>query len=183
MSAKGYTRMFCQATILDPATGRRALRADFSGDCPVAYHIGLPGLECIEIQRNPDSSGFVFLYWNEGGQLLRSRPLSQTEVAHFDRAHDHVDSYFRVLGAALGLSEHIAARVRCDAGKMADAMRRAINAHDRVRSIVPLTPRDPHIDLLRALVDRVEDLYEMAAVGGSLAARSREAIPRPQADS
>lgn len=91
--------------------------------------------------------------------------------------------YFRVLGAALGLSEHLAARVRCDAAKMADAMRRATNAYDRLREMVPLTPRDPHIDLLRALVDRVEDLYEMAVVGGSLAARSREAIPRPQGHS
>lgn len=62
-------------------------------------------------------------------------------------------------------------------------MRRATNAYDRLREMVPLTPRDPHIDLLRALVDRVEDLYEMAVVGGSLAARSREAIPRPQGHS
>lgn len=175
--------MFYQATFLDPVTGKRGLRPDFTGDCPVAYHIGLPGLECIEIQRSPDSSGYAFLYWNEEGKLLRSRPLSQAEISHFDRAHDHVDSYFRVLGAALGLSEHLASRARCDAGRMADAMRRAITAHDRLRAMIPMTPRDPHVDLLRALVDRVEDLYEMAAVGGSLAAKSRESIPRPQADS
>lgn len=172
--------MFYQATFLDSVSGKRTVRPDFFGDCPAAYHIGLPGLECIEIQRSPDSSEYAFLYWNQESELMRSRPLSQAEVDHLDRAEDHVDSYFRVLAAALGFSEHLATRVRCDAVRMADAMRRAIAAHDRVRGMFPRAPRDPHIDLLRVLVDRVEDLYEMAAVGGSLAARSREAIPRPQ---
>jgi hypothetical protein len=171
-----------QATRFNEETRQREPVPEFNGECPVAYHIGLSGLECIEIQRT--ESGYVFLYWQSPGVLLRSRPLSQREIDYLEHANTHVDNYFRILAAALGVSELLFSRARFDAGLLASAIRGIVGVHDAhlraMRIFIPMMPSDPFIEMLRLLVDRVEDIVEMSAIGEALALQNKQTLPSPQ---
>ena len=169
----------------DPEDRRRHILPGFEDRCLVAYHIGLPNLECIEVQR--DENSYYFLFWENSSVLTQARLLSNSEVEYLEHSYTHVDRYFEVLGSALGFSSAVFKRARMDASYLAGVLDGIITAHDWHYSlalpIAPLLGPDPLVERLRLLKDRIWDIVEMAAISDALAVGTRDTLPPSQGDS
>ena len=153
-------------------------------DCSFSYKIGLPGLDRVEVRKDPENEDrFLFILLKSEDDVLSQRPLSKREMSHLQHGYDHLNNFFGGIRAALNLSEAFLQRGLGDVTDFADLLQGVIERHDtfREKSKIPdSSPEDPSIMLLRLIVDGLNDAAEMLLVTKALTKVQQDAIPAPQ---
>jgi hypothetical protein len=176
--------MFEKATRLKLQSGTREPVESFEGSCPLAYQIGLPGLQSIEVRGDPEHEGaFQLILWKTEDEVLRVRQLSSREIRHLEHGYEHLNTFFGGLRGALSLSERVLGKGWIDVTDVADLFRQVINRYDLNREgsgIRDETLEDPSIMILRYIVDGLEDGGEMLIVGKAMVTSLNESLPPAQ---
>ena len=176
--------MFERATQFNPESRTREPVESFEGSCPLAYQIGLPGLQSIEVREDPDNKGaFLLVLWKTEDELLRVRQLSPREIHHLEHGYEHLNTFFGAIRGTLSVSERVLGKGWIDVTDVADLFRQVINRYDQSREGTGTrdqTLEGPSIMLLRYIVDGLEDAGEMLIVGNAIATSLNESLPPPQ---
>ena len=176
--------MFEKATQFNNELGSREPVKSFEESCPLAYHLGLPGLQFIEVRGDPENEGaFHLILWKTEDEVLRARQLSPREIRHLEHGYEHLNTFFDGLRGALSLSERVLGKGWIDVTDVADLFRQVINRYDLNREgsgIRDETLEDPSIMILRYIVDGLEDAGEMLIVGKAMVTSLNQSLPPAQ---